>query len=66
MSVGVVYIRVRLQLEMDIDETDVKDFVNGLDYSVSGGTVEGVNLVADTEITDFDSVADTEITDFDS
>lgn len=49
---GVVYLKVKLELEMDIDEEDVQELVHNLDYEVSGGLVDGVNLVQNTEIVD--------------
>ena len=54
MSVGTVYVKIAIRLEMDIDEDDVNHFVNELDYKIRGGTVDGVNLVEDTEIVDFE------------
>jgi len=54
MSVGTIYIKTRLRLEMDIDEKDVDQLVSELDYHFSGGIVDGVNLVSETEITDYE------------
>ena len=54
MGVGTIYIKTRIRLEMDIDEKDVDDFVSELDYNFSGGIVEGVNIVQDTEIIDYE------------
>lgn len=57
MSVGTIYVKTRIRLEMDIDEADVNQFVNELDYHFEGGIVEGVNLIAETEITDFEAIS---------
>ena len=53
MKIGTIYITTRIRLEMDIDKEDVEQFVNELDYDFKGGLVEGVNLVADSEIMDY-------------
>jgi len=57
MSVGTIYVKTRIRLEMDIDEADVDEFVSELDYHFEGGIVEGVNLVAETEIMDYEAIS---------
>jgi len=47
---GVVYLKVRLELEMDIDESDIDELVENIDYELSGGLVDGCNLIQNTEI----------------
>ena len=55
MSVGTIYLKIRVRLEADIDESQVDDFVENLDYSITGSPyVDGPNLVADTEIMESD------------
>jgi len=61
MSVGIIYVKTRIRLDMDIDESEVEDFVSELDYNFSGGTVEGVNLVSDTEIVEHEAVTSDDI-----
>ena len=49
MTTGVVYIQIRLELNQDIDEEKVNEFVQELDYKVT----DEAGLIANTEITDF-------------
>jgi hypothetical protein len=46
MKTGVVYLKIRLELNMDIDEDEVGEFVSELDYSIK----DNKNLIANTEI----------------
>ena len=48
---GVVYITIKLKLNMDINLNEVQGFVNELDYDV----IDGKGLIADTEIVKFDT-----------
>ena len=46
---GIVYVKVKLMLEMDIDENQVDTLVENLDYNFRGGVYEE-DLIAETEI----------------
>ena len=43
---GVVYLKIRLQLNMDIDESEVAELVENLDYEIG----DDKKLVENTEI----------------
>lgn len=49
MKTGVVYLKVRLELNMDIDEDDIPNLINDLDYDIK----DGKGLVANKEIVDY-------------
>ena len=47
-ATGIVYIKIKLYLNQDIETKQIEDFVNELDYSVK----DTCGLIADTEIVD--------------
>lgn len=48
MSTGIIYLKIKIRLNSDLDEDEVQDFVNELDYEINDPNV------CDTEIVDFD------------
>ena len=53
MKTGVVYIKIRLQLEYDLDESEVQDLVENVDYEVK----DGKKRIQNTEIVAFSTDA---------
>jgi len=57
MSVGTIYLRVKLRLDLDLDEDQVDEFVSELDYNVTGSLYEDTpNIISDTEIVGHEAI----------
>ena len=51
MKTGVVYLKIRLELNMDIEEDDIPDLVNTIHCDIKDEN----NLIASTEIVESDT-----------
>lgn len=54
MKAGVIYLKIKLELNQDIKEDDIRDFVDNLDYEIK----DDKNLIANAEIADYDTSYD--------
>lgn len=56
MKTGVVYLKIRCTLDMDVSTNKVEEFVDELDYTITSNT-KGVSI-SDTEIIEWDATLD--------